>query len=196
MNGQRDKTEKICCITGRRPNHFPFPYGKTPETATYKKRLEQALVHLIEEEGVTRFITGGALGIDLDVAEIILQLQKKHPTVSHLLVIPYQNQGGRYALNDKIRYNDIAKKSSSIVLAEHYTRWCMQQRNEYMVDEAQIVAAFVSGEKTGGTYNTIRYAQRKQKRIYTFDLSTCLQSDPRQWIRSASPPTQINIDEL
>ena len=177
--------QKICCITGRRPDGFPFSYGDNPATRTYRRQLKRAIVYLIEEQKVVCFITGGALGVDLDVAEIVLALQKTYPFVTHRLALPYENQAGRYAPNDKIRHERVKKSSNVVVLADHYTPWCMQQRNVYMVDNAHVVAAFVSGEKTGGTYNTIRYAKRKKKPVYVFNLDSCQTSNSKAWIKSA-----------
>ena len=56
-----------------------------------------------------------------------------------------------------------------------------------MVDNADLVAAFVCGEKTGGTYNTVRYAKRKNKPVLLFDLSTCQTTEEDAWIKAAQP---------
>ena len=96
---------KTCCITGRRPDGFTWEYGDNEKTKRYQRNLLLALSYLVEVEGVQRFITGGALGVDLDAAESVLSLQRKNPSLQHLLVLPYEKQGDRYALKDKNRHN-------------------------------------------------------------------------------------------
>ncbi len=41
----------------------------------------------------------------------------------------------------------------------------MQKRNEYMVDKSNLVLAIWNGDKSGGTWNTIKYAMKKGKNI-------------------------------
>lgn len=184
---------KTCAITGRRPDGFPWKYGESPLYAQYRERLKKVLLRLIHEEGITRFITGGALGIDMDVAEILLDLQAAYPFLSHLLALPYKNQGGRYAANDKIRHERLQLLSPTVVLSEDYTPWCMQVRNEYMVDEADLLIAFTAGEKKGGTFNTLRYAKKKNKPVFEFRLETCLSLTADEWYDLSRPVEQLKL---
>ncbi|MBQ8428231.1 MAG: hypothetical protein IJX18_03150 [Clostridia bacterium] len=52
-----DIKRKTCCITGRRPDGFPWEYGDNENTKRYKRNLFLALSYLIDVEGVHRFIT-------------------------------------------------------------------------------------------------------------------------------------------
>ena len=51
-----------------------------------------------------------------------------------------------------------------IVLHEHYEEGCMFERNRRMVDECDLVFAYLYA-KRGGTYYTVRYAEKKGKKI-------------------------------
>ena len=42
----------------------------------------------------------------------------------------------------------------------------MHKRNEYMVDNSDLVLAFWNGEESGGTYYTLSYAKKKNKRVF------------------------------
>lgn len=42
-------------------------------------------------------------------------------------------------------------------------------RNRWMVDRAGVVVAVWNGSKTGGTYATVQYAQKKQRPIWRID---------------------------
>ena len=182
---KNESHQKICCITGRRPSGFPWTYGDNMHTAVYKQRLRQVLALLIEQEGISHFLSGGAQGVDLDAAESVLSLRENHPTLVHTLVLPYENQGGRYALTDKKRHEGVQSSSLVVCVGQEYTPWCMQRRNEYMVDAADLVIAVVSGEKKGGTFNTVRYAKRKQVPVYLFDLADCLTLSAEDWLQKA-----------
>ena len=60
----------------------------------------------------------------------------------------------------------ILKKADSVTLvSERYTPECMLKRNRYMVDKSDLVIAVFNGIKSGGTWYTINYAQKKNKTI-------------------------------
>lgn len=50
------------------------------------------------------------------------------------------------------------------VSEERYTHWCMNKRNEWMVDNSDLVIAVWDGTK-GGTANCVRYAVKQGKEI-------------------------------
>lgn len=43
--------------------------------------------------------------------------------------------------------------------------WVFQKRNEWMVDRGDVVLAVWDGVKKGGTWNAVKYAKAKKKRI-------------------------------
>ena len=47
-----------------------------------------------------------------------------------------------------------------IVISEEYTAWCMQKRNQFMVDNSFAVLCNLK-RNTGGTYNTVNYAKKQ-----------------------------------
>lgn len=66
-----------------RPERLPFRYEEQhPDCLRLKELLRQEIVRLIVEEGVTRFITGMALGIDQICAELVLELKETYPQVT------------------------------------------------------------------------------------------------------------------
>ena len=46
------------------------------------------------------------------------------------------------------------------VLSEEYTPYCMQKRNEFMVDNSFAVLCYLN-RNSGGTFNTVNYAKKK-----------------------------------
>ena len=60
-------------------------------------------------------------------------------------------------------------------VSEQYSPFCMQKRNQYMIDKSDCVLAFWNQDiLQGGTVNTIRYAKSKNKHIEFFILNNFL----------------------
>lgn len=124
------------------------------------------------ESGYTYFISGGAIGVDMDFAEAVLQAKKQHKDIVLEIAVPCRNQDMKWSRDDKKRYAEILNSADIvIVLSKSYTLFCMQKRNEYMVNKSDLVLALWNGEENGGTWNTINYAKRKGKQLLINKLS-------------------------
>ena len=163
--------DKICCVTGNRPQKFPWKYGEGKAHKKYLAEMTRQIENLIES-GYNYFISGGAIGVDMDFAEAVLQAKKQHKDIVLEIAVPCRNQDLKWSKDDKKRYEKILNSADFVnVLSENYTSFCMQKRNEYMVDKSDLVIAFWNGEESGGTWNTINYAKRKSKQILIIRLS-------------------------
>lgn len=159
----------VCCVTGHRPKGFPFPYSRPSLSLS---RYRAALIDTVDElirTGYTHFITGMALGADLDFAEAVLALKRQYEgrfTVTLEAAIPCPDQCKKWKSEDVARYQKIlAACDESRVLSPYYTPGCMHQRNEYMVDKADLVFGIWNGKLEGGTWSTLCYAKKKNKPI-------------------------------
>lgn len=156
----------ICCCTGHRPKGFPWDYSNklSEEHQEYLATLRAKIVDLISE-GYCHFISGGALGADTDFAEIIIDLREiSYPNITLEIAVPCPNQDMKWQDKDKLRYKFICDKADSVkLISNNYTPFCMQKRNEYMVDKSDKVFVIWNEEEKGGTYNTLRYAKKKKK---------------------------------
>lgn len=163
--------EKKCSCTGHRPQKFPFEYSRrSKEYLTYFKELENKIKTAITEYGVTHFISGMAIGVDLDFAQIVLKYRKKY-SLTLECAVPCSNQTLKWDKKDIARYNRILKKADSITLvSERYTPECMLKRNRYMVDKSDLVIAVFNGIEKGGTWYTIQYAERRSVPILILNL--------------------------
>lgn len=164
---------KTCCLTGHRPKGFPWDYADKDciDHKRYLTLLREKVVGLISE-GYSHFISGGALGADSDFAEIVIDLrQSAYPDITLEIAVPCPNQDLKWHAEDKRRYKKICKAADSVnVISKKYTNFCMQKRNEYMVDHSDFVIVVWNGEKQGGTYDTFQYTQRKKKPFMVIDL--------------------------
>ena len=140
------KKMKTCAFTGHRPQNLPFGFNEEDERCIdLKKTLREQIINLIENEGVTHFISGMAIGVDMYAAEIVLGLKASYP------------------------YFDIASKCDKETLIQtHYSPDCMDKRNRYMVDHADVLIAVWDGSPSG-TGKTVRYAHQQGKSVTVID---------------------------
>ena len=152
----------ICCATGHSPKGFPFFRNEeNSKFIAYKERLDREIVFLINE-GYTHFITGMADGADLDFAENII-FHRKGKKVLHLeAALPYPPP---LKIQNIKKGKILLECDSKHIVSPYYHQRCMQNRNEYMVDKADIVLAIWNGMQSGGTWNTIKYAKSIGKPI-------------------------------
>lgn len=155
-----------CCFTGHRPKSLPFGYNEEDvRCIKLKKTLAENIEGLIADCGVTHFISGMAMGIDIYAAETVLKLKEKYPFITLECAIPCESQTVKWSDDWCRRYQSILERSDKNTLIQKpYTSYCMMKRNKYMVDSSDFVIAVWNGKKSG-TGNTVRYAAGKGKNI-------------------------------
>lgn len=158
---------KTCCCTGHRPQNLPW--GFTSEGKAYDKYFNELtfkILHLIND-GYTHFISGMALGVDMDFAEVVLWYRdKKELPITLECAIPCPEQIKKWQQSDIDRYHSILSRANKQTLVSAtYTKNCMLTRNRYMVDHSDCVLAVWNGEKHGGTWYTMEYAATTGKQL-------------------------------
>ena len=74
--------------------------------------------------------------------------------------IPCYGQEKNFSEKDKTRYVRILKKADEkIVLSDTYFKGCMQNRDRYMADRADILLTYCKKE-VGGTAFTVKYYKK------------------------------------
>lgn len=165
------KTKK-CAFTGHRPQSLPFGFNEADERCiALKQKLREEIIRQIEENGVTHFITGMAIGVDMYAAEIVLGLKASY-NITLESAIPCETQAAKWSEEQRNRYFDIAAQcDKETLLQHHYTPDCMHKRNRYMVDQADYIIAVWDG-RPSGTAKTVQYAQRQGKPIRVINPKT------------------------
>lgn len=154
---------KICCITGHRPQNFPFDY-ENKESTQYKKYIAcmYEKVFALAKEGYELFISGMADGADTDFFDAVMAAQTRlaslGKTADFEAAFPYPNKKSEIFRKE---YPGFALS----VISDKYDKGCFQKRNRYMVDKSDLVLAFWSGKTSGGTWNTLKYARASGKKI-------------------------------
>ena len=98
---------KTCAFTGHRPKSLGYPESDERCTAL-KEKLRSLILKLIEEEGVTHFISGMAQGVDMYAAEIVLDLKARYPSITLESAIPCETQAVKWSMAQRERYYNIA----------------------------------------------------------------------------------------
>ena len=160
-----------CCFTGHRPQHLGFAPGSEAETAL-KNRIAGEILRLITEQNVRHFISGMALGVDTYAARTVLKLKELYPDVTLECALPCKGQDRRWKKADREEYARILAAADKVtLLQESYTPFCMQLRDAYMVEEADIVLAVWNGSK-GGTAYTVNCARKRGRTIIILPPAT------------------------
>lgn len=165
---------KTCAFTGHRPQNLPFGFNEENECCiNLKKTLREQIINLIENEGVTHFISGMAIGVDMYAAEIVLDLKARYPNITLESAIPCETQAVKWSMAQRERYYDIAARcDKETMLQSRYSPDCMDKRNRYMVDHADFIIAVWDG-RPSGTGKTVTYARgRNGKSIIVIDPVT------------------------
>ena len=124
----------------------------------YKEQVNEklaAVVAALIEEGATEFYLGGYGDFDYMAAKIVRELKKDRPDIQSTLVIPYMDRDYNKELYDGSIYPPLENTP---------LRFAISKRNEWMVDQADVVVAYITHD-WGGASKTLEYAQRKKKRI-------------------------------
>ena len=127
------------------------------EPEKIRKWLYETVEGLILE-GADCFYLGGYGQFDAMAANVVRELKQRYPNIRSVLVLPYLD-----------REFDTSRYYESIYppLENVPRRYAISKRNEYMVDNADVVIAYVVFS-FGGASKTLRYAERKHKRIVRY----------------------------
>jgi len=158
----KEDSSKVCCFTGHRHIH---------ETAELNYKLHEAIGDAITHENMQTFMSGMALGFDMLAAETVLSFKKVYPQIALHCILPCQTQDKYFSVADKKRYRDILSLADKVVYtSEDYSPWCMHVRNDYLVDNGDLVLAYLINNR-GGTFYTVSRAVKKGIPIKNLALS-------------------------
>jgi uncharacterized phage-like protein YoqJ len=163
----------VCAFTGHKLQSFPFGSNEAdPRCIKLKLCLCAQITKLIEEMGVTHFISGMGLGVDLFAAELVLCLKNAYPHISLECAIPFETKAVKWNESMRERYFDVAAHcDKETLLQRQYTPDCIYKRNRYLVDQADIILAVWDGRPSGSGM-TVRYARERQRLVWVIDPTT------------------------
>ena len=148
----------IIGITGHRPSKLGGYKLPNPTYISICQQLQELLI----KYNATKVISGMAIGFDQWAA--FVSIKNKIPFIA---AIPFLNQECKWQSKDQEIYHKLLLKADDVVIVSdgEYSAFKMQIRNEYIVDNCDLLIAAFDGVEVGGTYNCIQYAKSKSKRI-------------------------------
>lgn len=113
----------------------------------------------------TELISGFAIGADQMSVEIAIELG-----VDFTAAIPFVGQEKMWPRQAQDKYRDLLGKAKRVEIISEggYTAYKMQVRNEWVVNNSDLMLAVFDGTN-GGTANCVRYARSKNKPIIVID---------------------------
>lgn len=119
---------------------------------------QDKVLNLLVSEGADRFYLGGYGDFDRMAAEAVKAKKDERPGIEMALVTAYlgrQADGESYDYMIYPTLRDVTQRSA------------IPKRNEWMVDSADVVVAYVTHE-WGGAAKTLEYARRRGKRVILY----------------------------
>ena len=132
-------------------------HREVQEPEKVQKWLHETVSGLILE-GADVFYLGGYGGFDRMALTVVNKAKEAHTGVRAILVLPYLDRSMDLDAYDGSIYPPLEKVPR---------RFAISRRNRWMVDQADVVVAYVIHE-WGGAATTLRYAEAKKKTIIRF----------------------------
>ncbi|MGJ4849208.1 SLOG family protein [Bacillota bacterium Meth-B3] len=144
--------EHTCCFTG----HRGLPQDRVERIVT---NLNTEVDHLIAQ-GVTDFISGGALGFDQMSASLIIVKKEMGHKVRLIFALPYKDQDAFWTGAQRQLYRNLLAEADEIVyVSNEYTDDCIKKQKRYMVDRS-VYCICALPHSSGGTDQTVGYAKQ------------------------------------
>lgn len=134
-----------------------------------EERLDIITERLIHEKEYVEFLVGRNGDFDQYVSSAVLRAKKRYRDDNNFLVLVLPYPTAEYQNNVEYfeKYYDeieICQKSANV----HF-KGAIQIRNREMVDRADLIVCCIDHEY-GGAYQTIQYAQKKNKKIINLTM--------------------------
>lgn len=142
--------------------------GHRPERITNWQFVHHQLALALQDNKIDVMIQGMAAGVDLHSAMVAHNIH-----IPYICARPWKGHKPRRA--DEINYEKALQHAHGVVNVTDYEdypgAWVYQKRNEYMVDNADMLIAVWDGS-SGGTANCVKYALKKEVPIWRIDPTT------------------------
>lgn len=155
----------IVAFTGHRPSKIGGYDPNNPIRARVKRLLffKLAKYQVLYPEQL-QVISGGALGVDQDVADICVQLG-----IKFRLYLPCNNYAAPWPEASQQHLHNLMDKACRVLyVSDKYTPSCLDKRNRKMVDDCDELVAIWDGSKSG-TGNCVAYAYSVNKQVEIYD---------------------------
>ena len=125
-----------------------------------KEKLKQLLIKEIRKNPTCKFYLGGYGDFDSLCLRTLRELKKEFQDIELIFITPYLDKSYSKLEFAKYHYDDVIFPPLESVPR----KFAILKRNEWMVNEADLVIAYVM-YSWGGAAKTLKYAKRKKKTI-------------------------------
>ena len=132
-----------------------------------KEKLKQILIKEIGKNPTCKFYLGGYGDFDSLCLRTLRELKTDFPDIELLFITPYLDSNYSKLELAKYYYDDIIFPPIESVPR----KFAILKRNEWMVDSADLVIAYVK-YSWGGAAKTLEYAKRKKKQIINLAINS------------------------
>lgn len=121
-----------------------------------EERIEQIACRLIQEKEFVEFCVGRNGDFDILAASAIKRAQGKQGNHNSSLILfqPYPMKDDGYY---RAYYDEVCYPVENAV----HPKAAITKRNQWMIDHAHLVVAFVENGSMGGASSTLKYAQKR-----------------------------------
>ncbi|WP_017727904.1 DUF1273 domain-containing protein [Halalkalibacterium ligniniphilum] len=185
---------KTLAVTGYKSHELGI-FDQNHEGIHYiKKAFEKRLIPLIEEE-TEWFVISGQIGVELWVAEVVLQLKEIYPDIKLAVLTPFLKQEENWQEQTKEYYQHILSQADfveSITKRPYESRAQLRLKNEFIISKTDGLLLLYDEEKPGAPSYYLDVAKKRQEHdeypilyITPNDLYTMIQeereADPTYW---------------
>ena len=140
---------KIVCFAGHR---YDF------QNIGIEKKLEETIISLIQK-GYNIFYDGGKGYFDKLSSNIVLKLKKTYPHIEIYKILTY------YSPNKEKNILPFYNGSIMPEIEHYHPKIKITKRNEWIIDNSDLLVCHIYETYKSGAYNTLKYAQKKNKEI-------------------------------
>lgn len=153
----------IVAFTGHRPDKLG---GWNPEHPVVS-RVKTVIRKFLVDTRPAHVISGMAQGVDQWAAQ-----EANGLGIPFIAALPCDEMDAPWRLPAKRRFHELLALARQVVVVSPgpYKPWKMQRRNEWMVDNCDVLAAVWDGS-TGGTANCVDYAHSVERDIRKLDYA-------------------------
>lgn len=162
--------KKTCALIGDAQFLLPFEdRGDRGNTLheIISQEIEKAVL-----SGHHRFLCGFTAGVDLLLAETVLEMRQKYPYITLESIMAYEDEAAKWPENIREQYYSLLEYcDNDRLLQTQFTLDCLIRRNRYLVDHADTLLAVTDG-LLGNPMQAIQYAASRDKSILCISPST------------------------
>ena len=131
-----------------------------------KEKLKQLLIKEIRKNPTCKFYLGGYGDFDSLCLRTLRELKKEFQDIELIFITPYIDKNYSKLEFAKYHYDDVIFPPLESVPR----KLAILKRNEWMVEEADLVIAYVK-YSWGGAAKTLKYAKKRKRQIINFSIN-------------------------